>query len=318
MAKDYYQILGLAKGASEADIKKAYRKLAMKYHPDRNKGDKKAEDRFKQISEAYAVLSDKDKRTQYDTFGADGFRQRYSQEDIFREVNFEDLFGGMGFGTDVFSTIFGAGGRGGRRGGFRAYYGSGGPGGGAAFDLGDLLGGRGGRSPRGGDLHFEVPISIEESFRGGEKTVRYQTSQGTKELKVKIPKGISAGQKLRLPGKGEPGHGGTPPGDLFLTIRFEDHPVYECQGDDLIIRREVPYTQVALGTTLEIPTLEGVKKVKIPPGTQPQTRIRLSGHGLCGKGKKRGHIYLIVVPRVPRTVTARQRELLEDLSAEGL
>jgi curved DNA-binding protein len=317
MAKDYYRVLGLKKGASEAEIKKGYRKLAMKYHPDRNKDDKSAEDRFKEISEAYAVLSDKEKRKQYDSFGADGFRQRYSQEDIFRGANYEDIFGNMGFGTDIFSTIFGAGGGG--RGGFRTYHSTGGPGGGAGFDLRDILGGAGQQgAPKGGDLAFELPVSIEEAYHGAEKTVRYQTSRGTGDITVKIPKGIAEGKRLRLAGKGEPAAGRRPAGDLYFTIRFAEHPLYECQGIDLILRREIPFTEVALGTTLEVPTLEGVKKVKIPPGTQPQTRIRLPGHGLCGRGKTKGHMYLTVVPRVPRKLTASQKKMLQDLAEEGL
>jgi len=263
MSKDYYQVLGLKKGASDEELKKSYRKLAMEFHPDRNKGDKKAEERFKEISEAYAVLSDKEKRQQYDTVGADGFRQRYSQEDIFRNVNFEDLFGGMGMGADAFSAMFG----GGRGGGFRTYSTSGGRGGAAGFDINDLFGGGGPRAARGRDLSFELPVSVEEAFHGGEKSVSYRTSQGAREVKVKIPKGISPGQRLRLAGKGEPGPGGKKAGDLYFSIVLAEHPLYECQGDDLIIRREIPFSQVALGTTLEVPTLEGVKKVKVPPGT---------------------------------------------------
>jgi curved DNA-binding protein len=312
MSKDYYQVLGLKKGVSEGEIKKAYRKLAMEFHPDRNKGDKKAEERFKEISEAYAVLSDKEKRQQYDTFGADGFRQRYSQEDIFRNVNFEDVFGGMGIGSDIFSAMFGGG-----RGGFRTVYTSGGRGGGAGFDINDLFGG-GPREARGRDLSFELPVTIEEVFHGGEKSVQYGVGGAVREVKVKIPKGISPGQRLRLAGKGEAGPGGQKPGDLYLNIVLMEHPLYECEGDDLVIRREVPFTQAALGTTLEVPTLEGVRKVKVPAGTQPQTRIRLPGHGLTGKGGARGHMYLIVVPRVPRNLTEAQKKLLEKLSDEGL
>ena len=184
MAKDYYQVLGLKKGASEAETKKAYRKMAMKYHPDRNKGDSKAEARFKEVSEAYAVLSDKEKRKQYDMFGADGFRQRYSQEDIFRGSNLDDILRNMGFGAD----IFGAGGPGGAR------YTPGGPGGATAFDIRDLFGG--GRPRSGGDLSFDLPITIEEAYHGGKKTVRYQTAQGMKEMVVTIPKPRLAARPL--------------------------------------------------------------------------------------------------------------------------
>jgi curved DNA-binding protein len=324
MAQDYYQVLGLKKGASAAEIKKAYRKMAMKYHPDRNKGDRSAETRFKEVSEAYAVLSDKEKREQYDMFGADRFRQRYSQEDIYRNVNFDDVFQGTAFGDDILSMLFGGGGPRGGRGGKGAFYTSGGPGargGPAGFDIRDLFGGGqpGGGPAKGGDLSFDLPVTVEEAYHGGKKTVRYQTAQGTKEIVVTIPKGVTVGKKLRLPGKGSPGPAaGMPPGDLYFTISFEAHPIYECQGEDLIQRREVPFTQVALGTTLEVSTLDGVKKVKIPPGTQPQTRIRLPGYGLCGKGENKGHMYLIVVPRVPRKLSARQKKLLQELSDEGL
>jgi curved DNA-binding protein len=317
MAKDYYQVLGLKKEASAAEIKKAYRKMAMKYHPDRNKGDKKAEAQFKEVSEAYAVLSDKEKREQYDMFGADRFRQRYSQEDIYRGVNFDDVFQGTAFGDDILSMLFGAGGPRGRRGGKGSFYTTGGPGG---FDVRDVFGGgrSGGRPRKGADLSFDLPITIEEAHHGGKKTVSYRTAQGDKRVVVTIPKGVTVGKKLRLPGKGSPGPGGAPPGDLYFILSFEAHPIYECQGEDLILRREVPFAQVALGTTLEVPTLDGIKKVKIPPGTQPQTRIRLPGYGLCGKGEKRGHMYLIVVPRVPRKLSTRQKKLLQELADEDL
>jgi curved DNA-binding protein len=317
--KDYYAALGVARGATEDEIKKAYRKLAMQYHPDRNKGDKKAEEKFKEISEAYAVLSDKDKRAQYDQFGAAGFRQRYSQEDIFRGANFGDAFSGTGIDpNDIFAALFG--GRGGR-GGFRVNYGGGAPGGAGGFDFGQMFGGaagRGGRPVDGEDLEYELPVSVEEAHRGAEKHVTYQGPAGPKEIKVRIPAGIAEGQRLRVPGRGEPAHGGGAAGDLYFTVRIEEHPIYEREGADLVLRREVPFTLVALGGTLEVPTLDGVKKVKIPAGTQPQTRIRLGGHGMAGRGGKRGDFYLIVVPRVPVRISSKQKKLLEQLAEEEL
>jgi curved DNA-binding protein len=317
--KDYYAALGVARGASEEEVKKAYRKLALQYHPDRNKGDKKAEEKFKEISEAYAVLSDKEKRAQFDQFGAAGFRQRYSQEDIFRGADFGDAFSGTGIDpNDLFAQLFG--GAAGGRGGFRVHYGGGGPGGAGGFDAGEMFGrgGRGGRRAGGEDLEFELPITIEEAHHGGEKEVRYPSSAGDRELKVRIPAGIAEGQRLRVPGRGEPARGGGEAGDLYFVVRYEEHPLYEREGDDLVLRREVPFSQAALGTTLEVPTLDGVKKVKVPPGTQPQTRIRLGGLGLKVRGGGRGDFYLVVVPRVPVKVTAKQKKILEELGAEGL
>lgn len=317
--KDYYAALGVARGATEDEIKKTYRKLAMQFHPDRNKGDKKAEEKFKEISEAYAVLSDKEKRAQFDQFGAAGFRQRYSQEDIFRGADFGDAFSGTGIDpSDIFSALFG-GRAGGGRGGFRVNFGGGAPGGASGFDFGQMFGqggGRGARQADGEDISYELPISIEEAHHGAEKQVTYQGSSGPKQMKVRIPTGIAEGQRLRIPGRGEPAHGGGAAGDLYFTVRIEEHPIYEREGTDLILRREVPFTLVALGGMLEVPTLDGVKKVKIAAGTQPQTRIRLTGHGMAGRGGKRGDFYLIVMPRVPVKLTAGQRKLLEQLSEE--
>ena len=316
---DYYAILEVPRDADDGAIKKAYRKLAMQYHPDRNKGDKKAEEKFKEISEAYAVLSDKEKRAQYDQFGAAGFRQRYSQEDIFRGANFGDAFSGTGIDpNDILSALFG--GRGGR-GGFRVNYGGGAPGGAGGFDFSQMFGGaagRGGRPTDGEDLEYELPITIEEAHRGAEKHVTYQGPAGSKEIKVRIPAGIAEGQRLRVPGRGEPSHGGGAAGVLYFTVRIEEHPIYEREGSDLVLRREVPFTLVALGGALEVPTLDGVKKVRIAAGTQPQTRIRLAGHGMAGRGGRRGDFYLIVVPRVPPKVTAKQKALLEQLAEEQL
>jgi DnaJ-class molecular chaperone len=137
--------------------------------------------------------------------------------------------------------------------------------------------------------------------------VTYQGPAGEKQIKVRVPAGIAEGQRLRVPGRGEPSHGGGAPGDLYFTVRIDEHPLYEREGTDLILRREVPFTLVALGGTLEIPTLDGARKVRIAPGTQPQTRIRIGGQGLAGRGGKRGDFYLIVVPRVPVKLNARRR-----------
>jgi curved DNA-binding protein len=316
MAKgDYYEILGVGRKATPDEIKKAYRKLALKYHPDRNKGNKEAEERFKEINEAYAVLSDKEKRQQYDTFGAEGFHQRFTQEDIFRGFNFGDIFRDMGVSDDIFSTLFGGSFRRGTRKsqsagrdfGFGQFYGQG-P---SAYEQ---------TVPqRGADLTTDLDVTLEEASSGGERRIRLGGVGPSGEISVKIPPGIRSGQKLRLAGKGQPGPRGGKPGDLFIQVHVRDHPVFKREEDDLIVEKEVTFSQAALGTTIEVATLGGVRRVKVPPGTQGQTRLRLKGEGIPHmKGGGKGSLYVKVMVRVPKSLTNRQRELIEELAREGL
>jgi curved DNA-binding protein len=301
--RDYYDILGVNKNASDEELKKAYRKLAMKYHPDRNPNKKEAEERFKELNEAYAVLSDKEKRKQYDTFGQEGFRQRFSQEDIFRGFDFEDIF----------SNLFG--GRGRRE--FR----SGGRGG---FDFSDLFGRGGyqdmGRMPqKGEDMVYEWPITLEEAALGGEKKVSLPKGGKVEEIYVKIPPGIPSGKKLRVAGKGAAGRNGGPPGDLYLQISIRNHPIFVREGDDLIVEREIAFSEAVLGATMEVPTLEGMKKVKVPPGTQCHTKMRLKGLGVPRfQGSGRGDEYVKVIVKVPKRVGEKTRKLIEELAKEGI
>ena len=301
--RDYYDILGVNKNASDEELKKAYRKLAMKYHPDRNPNKKEAEERFKELNEAYAVLSDKEKRKQYDTFGQEGFRQRFSQEDIFRGFDFEDIF----------SNLFG--GRGRRE--FR----SGGRGG---FDFSDLFGRGGyqdmGRVPqKGEDMYYEWPITLEEAAFGGEKKVSLPKGGKVEEIYVKIPPGIPSGKKLRVAGKGAAGRNGGPPGDLYLQISIRNHPIFVREGDDLIVEKEIAFSEAVLGTTMEVPTLEGMKKVKVPPGTQCHTKMRLKGLGVPRfQGTGRGDEYVKVIVKVPKRVGEKTRKLIEELAKEGI
>lgn len=324
MAKDYYQILGLDKKASPDEIKKAYRKLALKYHPDRNEGDKEAEERFKEVNEAYAVLSDEEKRKQYDTFGSQGFKQRFSQEDIYRGSDISDIMRDMGLGGDFFSRIF-SGGMGGRGapGGFRTYTHGAGPRpgmggmGGMGFDPNQF---GGARPMRGSDLVYELPVTLEDIFHGAEKSVSYRSGGQVQKVSVKIPPGFPTGKKLRLSGKGEPGPQGGPAGDLLIKVRVLDHPQFTRKGDNLEAVREINFTQAALGDTIEIKTIEGkLLSVKVPKGAQNGQKLRLKGHGLpVFKSQDRGALIVTLKVVVPKKLKKRQKELLEELAQEGL
>jgi curved DNA-binding protein len=302
--KDYYNVLGVGKNASDEELKRAYRKLAMKHHPDRNPNKKEAEERFKEINEAYAVLSDKEKRKQYDTFGAEGFRQRFTQEDIFRGFDFDEILSGLFGGRGKRESRYG--GRGG-------------------FDFGDFFGGQSpyqnmGRMPqKGEDVLYELTISLEEAASGGEKRISYRKNGKVEEVSVRIPPGIVPGKKLRLAGKGMEGRNGGPPGDLYLKIAIKEHPTFSREGDDLVVEKEINFSEAVLGTTVEVPTLEGKKRVKIPGGTQSHTKMRLKGLGIPHfRGEGRGDEYVKVIVRVPKKVTEKGKGLIQELAKEGI
>jgi curved DNA-binding protein len=275
----------------------------MKYHPDRNPNKKEAEERFKEINEAYAVLSDKEKRKQYDMFGAEGFRQRFTQEDIFRGFDFDEILSGLFGGRS--KREFRYGGRGG-------------------FDFGDIFGGFGGYQntgpmrQRGEDVVYELTVSLEEVAFGGEKKISYRRNGKTEEISVKIPPGIPSGKKLRLTGKGTEGRNGGPPGDLYLQVSVMEHPTFKQEDDNLIVEKEIPFSGAVLGTTIEVPTLEGTKKVKIPPGTQSHTKLRLKGLGIPHfHGEGRGDEYVKVTVKVPQKVSEKSKKMIEELAKEG-
>ena len=307
MAEDYYQTLGIGKSASKAEIKKAYRKLAMKYHPDHTKGDKAAEEKFKKISDAYAVLSDEEKRKQYDTFGSEGFHQRFSQEDIFRGFDFSDILREFGFG--------GAGGRGG---GARFSFG----GGRNPYGTGSPFGSFGGRpaEAKGSDLVYELPLMLSEIINGASKVISYEHKGRSESITIKIPKGMITGKKLRLAGKGEQSPFGGPPGDLYVQSKVLDDPIFSIEEYDLITHREIKLSEAILGTLLSIPTPDGKElSLKVPPGTKHGTKMRLAGHGIPHmKGSRKGNLYVRLQIRMPKKLTDEQRKLVEKLAEAGL
>ncbi len=354
MKRDYYEVLGIERNASKQEIKSAYRKKAVSHHPDRNKGDKEAEEKFKEAAEAYSVLSDDDKRAHYDRFGHAA-----------AQGNGAGGFGGFDpetFGD--FSDILGD-----------------------FFGFGDIFGGgrsRRGRAARGNDLRYDLTVEFEEAVFGfspkikvkkaelchdcngtgadpahgtetctacgGQGQIRFQqgfftvsrtcgTCQGKgkvvkspcktchgagqtqkdKVLEIKLPAGVETGNKLRVTGEGEPGFDGGPPGDLYVFITVKEHPFFKRQGEHLYCDISVSITQAALGCMVKVPTLQGEQKLRIPAGTQSGTTFRFKGQGATavnGRGKGDQHVKVIV--KTPVKLNEKQRELLEELNRELL
>ncbi|HIC91188.1 MAG TPA: J domain-containing protein [Syntrophaceae bacterium] len=310
MARDYYEVLGVKRDATTEEIKRAYRKLALKYHPDRTKGDRAAEEKFKEINEAYAVLSDPEKRKQYDAFGSTEFHRRFTQEDIFRDFDFGSLFREFGLGEDIFNRIFG-GSRAKR--GYRTC--------GPQFNMGDMFGfgPRTQRVKKGADLLYELPITLNDVATGAEKVISFMRGGKTERISVKIPPGITTGKKLKIPGKGEEGRG-LECGDLYVQVKVLDHPLFKRDGNNLYIRKEVKLTEAILGTTIQVPTLEGKNlDVKVPPGIQSRTKMRVKGHGLPSfRGGGQGDLFVEVVVKIPKQITEKQRDMIKELAKEGL
>lgn len=320
---DYYETLGITKSATPDEIKKAYRKLALKYHPDRNAGDKNAENKFKEINEAYAVLSDPQKKQQYDTYGSTGFHQRYSQEDIFRGFDINDILRQFGFGSGSFGSGGGFRASGGNfrsSAGFRDQTG--------ANPFGNIFdnsarGGCGGCNSgpsKGKDLTYELDITLEDVLKSTEKTITMRHNGAPQSVSVKIPKGIEEGKRLRLAGKGAPSGNGGPPGDLYLKVHIQPHPEFSRDGDDLVVERRIPFSDACLGSAVDITTLEGKTfKVKVPPGVQQESRLRIKGHGLpSGPIGDRGDIYVKIGVRIPKELDDSQKALIKDLAQNGL
>lgn len=320
--KDYYNILGVKRDATEQEVKKAYRKLARQYHPDVNPGDKSAEAKFKEINEAYEVLSDKEDRKKYDKYGdqwkyADQFEKAGAQQG--GRWNFGSG-GGQAFhfeGDDI-SSIFGDLFGGGRAGGF----------------------GRKPRSRRGRDIEHPVEVTLEEAYRGTDRILSMENPQscgacggtgmiqnvpcsvcrgsgvvaGTKRIEVKIPRGVRNGSRVRIAGKGEPGYSGGGNGDLYLVISVKSHRQFERKGDDLHTEVEVPLTVAILGGTVQVPTLKGKLELKVPAETQNGRVFKLSGQGMPHLGKSDfGDLLAKVKVALPTKLTDEERKLFEQL-----
>lgn len=350
MAEDYYSLLGVQKDVTADELKKAFRQLALKYHPDRNPGDKESEEKFKKIAEAYSVLSDSEKRANYDRFGtAEGMGG--AGFDPFGRGGgggFEDIFG------DMFGDIFGA--FGGSRGGQRA--------------------------ARGHDLRYDLNLSLKDAFEGIERDIeinRYEdcpeckgtgsrsgnrstcpdcggrgqvrlqqgffsisrtcgrcgglgtqvtdpcsecSGQGKHEVPrtvaVKIPPGVDNGTRLKMTGEGEPGDRGGPPGDLYIVLSVAEHEFFEREGLDIYCRVPITFPQATLGTEIEVPTLSGSAKLKVPAGTQPGTAFRLKGKGMPAIGRRaKGDQIVVVNLIVPTKLNTRQKELVEEFDKLG-
>ena len=348
--RDYYEVLGVERQATDQQIKSAYRKLALKHHPDRNPGNKEAEDLFKEAAEAYSVLADQQKRSLYDRFGHAGVSSASGAGGGFDPTIFADF-------SDIFSGL------------------------GDAFGFGDIFGGRRRRGgpQRGADLRYDLEITFEESATGAETTIqipreetcetcagsgaapgtkaetcsqcrgagqlRYQqgfltvarpcpncrgtgktiakpcqTCRGAgrigkeRSLTVKIPAGIATGQRLRLYGEGEHGSAGGPPGDLYVVVHVQEHSFFHREGDDLYCELTVPFHTMALGGEVRVPTLDAREELHIPAATQPGARFKLRGKGMPNvSGRGRGDLHVIARVAVPTKLTKEQRHLIEEL-----
>jgi molecular chaperone DnaJ len=348
--RDYYEVLGVEREATDGQIKSAYRKQALKYHPDRNPGDKAAEEKFKEAAEAYSVLADEQKRSLYDRFGHAGVSGAGAGGAGFDPTIFADF-------SDIFANL------------------------GDVFGFGDIFGGRRRRGgpQRGADLRYDLEITFDESARGAETTIQIpreetcETCSGSgaapgtsaetcrecrgsgqlqyrqgfltvarpcpncrgtgkviakpcltcrgagrvgreRKLTVKIPAGIATGQRLRLYGEGEHGSAGGPPGDLYVVVHVQEHPFFQRDGDDLYCELPVSFPIMALGGTVKVPTLDGREELHVPAGTQPGGRFRIRGQGMPNvSGRGRGDLHVIARVEVPTRLTKEQKQLLEEL-----
>ncbi len=280
MAKDYYEILGVKKDADKDTVKKAYRKLALKYHPDKNPGNKEAEEKFKEASEAYEVLSDPEKRKAYDLRGQAGLHDMGWQG--FRST--EDIFANFG---DIFSDLFDP-----------------------RFRRRDAA-----RPRRGHDLRYAVTIPFMKAVHGTKIALRTEipVTCEPRTIDLAVPAGVKSGQKLRIAGQGEPGLRGGPPGNLYVIVNIEPHPDFERRGLNIISKVSIPFTTAALGGTVSVSTIHGKAELKVPPGVQSGQSLRLSGQGIHARSGKKGNHLAKVMITVPKKLSDKEKELLEQI-----
>ena len=307
--RDYYEVLGVARTADKAEIDKAYRKLAIQYHPDKNPGDEAAERKFKEASEAYEVLSDEKKRKAYDQFGSAGLKDMGFEG--FQDRSAEDIFSHFG---DIFGGLFGGGGQAGARRGFGTRGGFGSQGGGGFGQAGGF--GRA-RARRGSDYRHKLAIGFAEAALGGERqlTLTLPKAGGVQaeqeRISVRIPAGIGDGSTLRLQGKGGPGVGGGPNGDLLLEITVYPHPEFERDGNDIRSTLAVPLKVAILGGKVDVPTVRGDVALKVPPGTSSGAVLRLKGQGVASEPP--GDHLVRTAIELPEKIPEALREAAESL-----
>ncbi len=278
-AKDYYQILGVSRDATDEEIKKAYRELARKYHPDLHPGDREMEARFKEINEAYSVLSDPKKRREYDMVGRVTFEPGVGGP---YETGFD--FRNFGFGgfEDLFGEIFGARPR--RR-----------------------------AAVKGPDLEYPLEIDFLQAVKGAEVNITIRRPTGTETLKVKIPPGVKDGSRVRVAGKGETGFFGGPPGDLYIVTRVRPHPYFRRVGNDIYIDLPITIKEAVAGATVRVPTIDGFTTIRIPPGVQGGQKLRIRSKGVPSPGGgPRGDQYVVLHIAVPKNVDERSKKLIEE------
>jgi DnaJ-class molecular chaperone len=306
--RDYYEILGVARDATPDAIKKAYRALARKYHPDVNPSDKAAESRFKQVQQAYDILSDQEKRAQYDRYGDAAFEGMAAAGPRTGASDFTFRFGEPGFESVDFSQFFGPMGAAGSS---REE-----PAGGAGI-FEDLIGRmRGGRARTGRAMEAHLTIPFLTAVRGGQTSIDVQRADGQHEnLVVKIPPGIDTGAKLRLRGRGEPGPKGAPAGDLTIHITVEPHRYFQRDGRNLLVEVPITMPEAVLGAKIDVPALDGMKSLTIPPGSSSGLKLRLKGQGIPAvRSRPAGDLFVVLKIVVPKDIDEQSRRLIQDFA----